>query len=57
MDAYDLQRELLKAWQKLGLVPDASSIKKEWNNAPVFVEGRKVIGVNVVDNKIELVLE
>ena len=54
MDAYELHQELFKAWQQLGHIPNAASIKKEWYNALVYVDGRQVVGVKIVDNKIEL---
>lgn len=54
MDAYELHQELFKAWQQLGLVPNASAIKKEWNNALVYVDGKQVVGVRIEDNKIIL---
>lgn len=54
MDAYELQQELFKAWQQLGHIPNAGSIKKEWHNALVYVNGRQVTGIKIVDNKIEL---
>jgi hypothetical protein len=57
MDAYELHQELFKAWQQLGLVPNAATIKKEWNNALVYVDGKQITGVKIVDNKIVLETE
>ena len=54
MDAYELHQELFKAWQQLGLVPNAATIKKEWNTALVYVDGKQVTGVKIEDNKIIL---
>ncbi len=54
MDAYDLHQELFKAWQQLAHKPNAGSIKKDFVETPVYVNGRQVTGVTIVDNKIEL---
>jgi hypothetical protein len=54
MDAYDLHQELFKAWQQVAHNADAGSIKKKWNETPVYVDGRVVTGVKIVDDKIEL---
>lgn len=54
MDAYDLQQELFKAWQQVAHKPNAATIKKDWNDTPVYVEGKRVTGVKIVDGKIEL---
>ena len=54
MDAYDLHQEIFKAWQQIAHKSDATSIKKNWNETPVYVDGRVVTGVKIVDNKIEL---
>lgn len=57
MDAYDLYHELQKAWQQLGHMPDAGSINKKWNSAPVYVNDKIVTGVKIIDNKIILETE
>lgn len=54
MDAYDLYQEIFKAWQHLAHTPNAGSIKKVWNETPVYVDGKRIIGVKIVDGKIEL---
>ena len=54
MDAYDLHQELFKAWQQLAHKPNASSIKKDFSETLVYVDGRVVTGVKIVDGKIEL---
>lgn len=54
MDAYNLQQELFKAWQQLSHNPSAATIKKQWNEIPVYVDGRQVIGLKIEDNKIIL---
>lgn len=54
MDAYDLQQELFKAWQQVAHKSNAATIKKDWNDTPVYVEGKRVTGVKIVDGKIEL---
>jgi hypothetical protein len=54
MDAYDLYQEIFKAWQQVAYKPNAATIKKDWNETPVYVNGKQVTGVKVVDGKIEL---
>ena len=54
MDAYDLYQEIFKAWQQVSYNVDAAAIKKNWNETPVYVNGKIVTGVKIVDNKIEL---
>lgn len=54
MDAYDLHQEIFKAWQQLAHKPNAGSIKKDFTETPVYVNGREVIGVIIEDNKITL---
>ncbi len=54
MDAYDLHQELFKAWQQIAYKPNASAIKKSWNETPVYVNGKQVTGVKIVDGIIEL---
>jgi hypothetical protein len=54
MDAYDLHQELFKAWQQIAHKADAASIKKNWNETLVYVDGKQVTGVKIVDGKIEL---
>jgi hypothetical protein len=54
MDAYNLQQELFKAWQQLAHKPNAGSIKKDFIETPVYVNGLRVVGVTIKDNKITL---
>ena len=54
MNAYDLYQEIFKAWQQVAYKPNAATIKKDWNETPVYVNGKQVTGVKVVDGKIEL---
>ncbi len=54
MNAYDLHQEIFKAWQQLAHQPNAGTIKKAWLETPVYVEGRKIIGIKIIDGRIEL---
>jgi hypothetical protein len=54
MDAYDLHQELFKAWQELAHKPDAGSIKKTWSDVPVYVAGKQVKRVVIIDGQITL---
>ncbi len=54
IDAYDLHQEIFKAWQQVAHKSDAGSIKKNWNQTPVYVNGKVVTKVKIVDDKIEL---
>jgi len=54
MDAYDLHQELFKAWQQLAHKADAGSIKKNFADTPVYIDGRRVTGVKIEDEKIVL---
>ena len=54
MDAYNLQQKLFKAWQQLALEPSAGSIKKNFAETPVYVNGLRVVDVKIEDNKIIL---
>ena len=54
MDAYDLHQELFKAWQQLAHKPNAGSIKKNFTETLVYVDGRVITGVKIEDNKIVL---
>jgi hypothetical protein len=54
MDAYDLHQELFKAWQELAHKPDAGSIKKTWEEVPVYVDGKRIINVKIEDGQIIL---
>ena len=54
IDAYDLHQEIFKAWQQVAHKADAASMKKNWNETPVYVNGKVVTGVRIVDNRIEL---
>lgn len=54
MDAYDIHQEIFKAWQQLAHKVDASNIKKNFAEVPVYVNGKKVTNVIVEDGKITL---
>ncbi len=54
MDAYDLQQELFKAWQQIAHKPSAGSVKKDWNDTPVYADGKRVTGIKIIDGRIEL---
>ena len=54
MDAYHLHQELFKAWQELAHKPDAGSIKKTWEEVPVYVDGKRIINVKNEDGQIIL---
>ena len=54
MDAYDLHQEIFKAWQQLAHKPNAGSIKKDFTQTLVYVDGRPVKGVKIIDNQIVL---
>jgi hypothetical protein len=54
MDAYDLHQELFKAWQQLAHKADASTIKKNFTEVPVYVDGKTVKRVTIVDGQITL---
>ena len=54
MDAYDLHQEIFKAWQQLAHKPNASSIKKDFTETLVYVDGKPIVGVKILDGKIEL---
>jgi hypothetical protein len=54
MDAYDLHQEIFKAWQELAHKPDAGAIKKTWAELPVYVDGKQVKKVVIVDGQITL---
>lgn len=54
MDAYDLHQEIFKAWQQLAHRPNAGSIKKDFTETPVYVDGRRVTSVKIEDEKIVL---
>lgn len=59
MDAYDIHQSIFQAWQQLAHKADASTIKKSWQEVPVYVtiDGKiaKVTDVTVEDGKIVLV--
>ena len=54
MDAYDLHQEIFKAWQQLAHKPDATTIKKNWAEVPVYVDGKTVKRVVIIDGQITL---
>jgi hypothetical protein len=54
MDAYDLHQELFKAWQQLAYKADASNIKKNFAEVPVYVDGKIVKRVTIIDGQITL---
>ena len=54
MDAYDIQQEIFKAWQQLAHKADATNIKKNFAEVPVYVDGRSVKRVTIVDGQITL---
>ena len=54
MDAYNLHQELFKAWQQLAHKPNAGSIKKDFVETPVYVNGCQVVGVKIEEDKIIL---
>mgnify|MGYP000379638030 CR=1 FL=1 len=54
MDAYDIHQEIFKAWQQLAHKVDASNIKKNFQEVPVYVNGRPVKSVTIVDGQITL---
>ncbi len=54
MDAYDIHQEIFKAWQQLAHKSDASAIKKNFSEVPVYVDGRPVKKVAIVDGQITL---
>lgn len=54
IDAYDLHQEIFKAWQSIAHKSDASTIKKNWSETPVYVNGKVVTGVKIIDGRIEL---
>ena len=54
MDAYDIHQEIFKAWQQLAHKSDAASVKKNWTEVPVYVDGKQVKRVTIVDGQITL---
>jgi hypothetical protein len=54
MDAYDLHQEIFKAWQQLAHRTDAATIKKNWSEVPVYVDGKLVKRVTIVDGQLTL---
>jgi hypothetical protein len=54
MDAYDIHQEIFKAWQQLAHHTDAASIKKNFSEVPVYVDGRPVKKVTIIDGQITL---
>jgi hypothetical protein len=54
MDAYDIHQEIFKGWQQLAHKADASHIKKNWEEVPVYVDGKQVKRVVIVDGQLTL---
>jgi hypothetical protein len=54
MDAYDIHQEIFKAWQQLAHKADAGTIKKNFLEVPVYVDGKTVKRVKIVDGHIIL---
>jgi hypothetical protein len=54
MDAYDIQKEIFEAWQKLAKPGSATTLKKQWSEVPVYVDGKQVIDVTIEEGKIRL---
>jgi hypothetical protein len=54
MDAYDIHQEIFKAWQQLAHKTDASTIKKNFSEVPVYVDGKIVKRVTIIDGQITL---
>jgi hypothetical protein len=54
MDAYDIHQEIFKAWQQLVHKADATNIKKNFVEVPVYVNGKRVIKVIIVDGQLTL---
>ena len=54
MDAYDIHQEIFKAWQQLAHRADATAIKKNFSEVPVYVDGKAVKRVTIVDDQITL---
>jgi hypothetical protein len=54
MDAYDIHQEIFKAWQQLAHKTDASTIKKNFSEVPVYVNGKPVIKVTIVEGQLTL---
>ena len=54
MDAYDIHQEIFKAWQQLAHKTDASTIKKNFSEVPVYVNGKQVTGVKIIDGQLTL---
>ena len=54
MDAYDIHQEIFKAWQQLAHKTDASTIKKNFSEVPVYVDGKQVKRVVIIDGQLTL---
>jgi hypothetical protein len=54
MDAYDIHQEIFKAWQQLTHKTDASTIKKNFSEVPVYVNGKQVKRVVIIDGQLTL---
>ena len=54
MDAYDIHQEIFKAWQQLAHKADAGTIKKNFLEVPVYIDGKTVKRVKIVDGHIIL---
>jgi hypothetical protein len=54
MDAYIIHQKILQCWQQLVNKSDATSIKKNWKEVPIYADGKIVINVKIEDDKIIL---
>jgi hypothetical protein len=54
MDAYDIHQEIFKGWQQLAHKTDASNIKKNFSEVPVYVDGKQVKRVVIIDGQLTL---
>ena len=54
MDAYVIHQKILQCWQQLVNKFDATSIKKNWKEVPIYVDGKQVIDVKIEKDKIIL---
>lgn len=56
MDAYDIHQTIFQAWQRLAHKADASTIKKNFTEVPVYVSMNgqlaKVTNVTIENDKI-----
>ena len=57
MDAYNVYQKIHQLWQQGAMQNDAASIKKNWAETPVYVNGKRVVDVVLKDGKIVLETE